>query len=105
MSYDFALDNHIGDVVAPVSGNVVPYEDNSTGFHIFLPENTYLDGMLEALKFAGIEQPSLKKISNLRIDIGHVVSVKSGYAEKGEIIAEIVPKGFNYQAQYSEFQA
>jgi len=98
----FDLNKHSGDVIAPLSGEVVPYEDNSSGLHLYLPNNTYLSGTLAALEFAGIENPNLKYIEFFRLDLGHLQNVKSGFKEKGEVIADIEPKGFNFQALYFE---
>jgi len=90
----YYLDKHSGDVRSPVAGTVYTYQ---YGIKLVLPNKTYPVGILEALNFAGIPNPSLNKISEIEFDIGHVKNPKTGDVEKGEVIGEIEPLGFNYE--------
>ena len=84
----FDIDSHSGDVRAPVAGKVSVYH---SGLTITFPKNTYPAGILEALGFAEITNPSLDKVSRVAFDIGHVKDIATGWAEKGDVIAEIDP--------------
>ena len=94
--WGFDLDGHDGDVLAPVSGVVTTYD---YGLEITLSENTYPAGILDALIFAGVDNPSLDNITRIEIDLGHVKDIKVGGAEKGDVIAEIRPLDFNWEDQ------
>lgn len=94
----FDIDGYIGDVIAPIDGCVSIYKVGKNekgvqnyGLHLVLKENTYIEGIENSLIYAGIENPELKNISNMRIDLGHVKEIKEGCFKKGEVIAEIEP--------------
>ena len=94
----FDIDDYIGDVIAPIDGCVSIYKVDKSekgvqnfGLHLVLEENTYIEGIENALIYAGIENPELINISNMRIDLGHVKEIKEGCFKKGEVIAEIEP--------------
>lgn len=87
----FDIDGHIGDVRAPIGGHIRIYPDDPNGFDITPPDNVYPAGVLEVLAFAGIKNPSLKKITGIRVQFGHAKNIKTGWVEKGEVIAEIEP--------------
>ena len=84
-----------GEVVSPASGTIQKYGDGM-GYHLFLPSGVYIEGIIEALTFSGIENPNLKKISEIRLDLAHADLVE-GTVEKGEVIGDIVPCCGNHQ--------
>jgi len=88
----FDLDGYSGDVRAPWGGTLGIY---NLGLKITLPPNTYPAGILEALSLAGVRNPTLKGISRIQIDLGHVKENKTGWADKGAAIAEIQPYNAN----------
>jgi hypothetical protein len=60
---------------APVSGTVEKYNlDNSvipsSGYHLWLPQGTYIDGIGDALRFGGVTSPDLSLITRIRLDFG-----------------------------------
>jgi hypothetical protein len=82
-----------GEIVAPISGTLEPYYDNGEfiGVHLWFDENLYPEGIIKALQYAGIENPSLEKIYNIRVDIGHIVLTSSGHVNMGDPIGEVDP--------------
>lgn len=96
------IGNVKGAFFAPATGTVSKYiiSGNGTaphtyGYHLFLPDNTYIEGTLEALKFSGISNPDLKKVSEIRLDFGHINIPVEGKVEKGQSIGELLPGPWN----------
>jgi hypothetical protein len=88
------VNSYTGDVVSPVNGYLSPYNDDKgkpLGVQIILDNNEYPLGVLDALRFAGVDNPSLKNITEVNIDFGHIRLTTSGHVNKGQTIAEIVP--------------
>jgi hypothetical protein len=77
-----------GEVIAPASGVITPYHDNPYGFHLTFPTNTFPAGIAEALIFAGVQNPDLSKITDIKLNFGHVI-LQTGTVEKGEIIGDL----------------
>jgi hypothetical protein len=81
-----------GEVLAPASGTISQIRIDVFG--IALDSNTYVSGITEALKFMGIKNPVIKKISWFNIELGHISlrdGVKPGqHVEKGMSFAEII---------------
>jgi hypothetical protein len=99
VSEGFDIDGHNGDVIAPVDGCITTYGSVKSkkdgiipiGLQLVFPKNIFPENILEAFSFAGIENPTLEKISRISIDIGHIKNVITGCHKKGEPIAEIEP--------------
>ena len=87
----FDIESHNGDILAPVSGFLEIYPHDPQSFDITPEENTFPAGILDALSFAGIENPSLDKVTGIRYQFGHVKNIKTGWVEKGDVIADIEP--------------
>jgi hypothetical protein len=77
-----------GEVIAPVSGLITPYYDNPFGFHLTFPSNTYPAGIEAALRFAGIQDPDLSEISEIKLNFGHV-TLLTGTVKKGDSIGDL----------------
>jgi len=87
-----------GGFLAPATGTITKYiisgngtEPHTYGYHLSLPKGTYIEGVLEALKFSGIETPDLNKVSDIKLNIGHVHIPVEGKVEKGQSIGELLP--------------
>jgi hypothetical protein len=76
------------EIIAPASGIVTPYHDNPYGFHLTFPPNTFPMGIEEALRFAGVQNPDLSKISDIKLNFGHVI-LQTGTVEKGDFIGDL----------------
>jgi hypothetical protein len=76
------------EIIAPASGIVTPYYDNPYGFHLTFPPNTFPMGIEEALRFAGVQNPDLSKISDIKLNFGHVI-LQTGTVEKGDFIGDL----------------
>jgi len=81
-------ESYQGEVTAPASGIITPYHDNPYGFHLTFPSTTYPAGIEEALKFAGVQNPDLSKISDIKLNFGHV-TLKTGTVKKGDSIGDL----------------
>lgn len=85
------VNSYNGEVTSPVNGTIQRYDfDGGWGYKIFLPNDIFIDGIIDALKFSGVKNPKLKKISQVTLDLGHVDLVE-GKVEKGKVIGNIVP--------------
>jgi len=76
-----------GEVLAPISGTIIYLREEI--YDLVIPEHVYPEGILEALKFSGVENPRLSLISNIRINFGHV-HLQTGTVEKGQPIGDLV---------------
>lgn len=85
-----------GEVTAPVSGRLVLKNKTYNGFDgyqhgLFFDPNVYPAGIIEALKFAGIQNPDLSKVSNLHLNIAHFNGNEAlGYVTKGQSIGNLI---------------
>ncbi len=94
------INSYKGEALSPVNGTLRSYNDDKgklLGVHISLDQNEYPLGILDALKFAGIENLSLKKIMSVAIDFGHISLIKSGHVNRWEPIGEIIPANNNFK--------
>ena len=98
----FDVEGYIGDVIAPIDGYVSIYKVDKSdkgvqnyGLHLIPQIGMYIDGIENALIFAGIENPNLKYINRISVDLGHVKDIKEGCFKKGEHIAELEPFNTN----------
>jgi len=73
-------------VTAPASGLVPAYDK---GVHLTLPANTHLAGIIDALRFSGINDPDVRYVGKTAIDLGHVKNVVTGRVVKGQKLADV----------------
>lgn len=90
--YGCNVNDFSGEVLAPVSGTLKPYSDGN-GYHLFLPDAVYIEGIEDALKFSGVDNPNLSKIRGIWINFGHLKSISDRpiNVTKGQSIGDIVP--------------
>jgi hypothetical protein len=62
------IDTYSREVVSPIPGTL---SFNGVGYDLTLPDGMYLEGIIEAVKFAGVENPSLDKITYQELSFGH----------------------------------
>jgi len=92
------IDSYTGEVVAPASGSLVHLRENI--YNLVLPNKTYLSGIEDALIFAGIQNPSLSRISKIQLNFGHMTATTTGNVEVGQKIGEIVPAAGHHKLAY-----
>jgi hypothetical protein len=87
-------ESYSGEVIAPLSGLVTTYNDNQgnfLGINLTLDKGIYPEGIIDALKFAGIDDPHLAMIDRISLNMGHVKNVSVGYVQKGDSFADVNP--------------
>jgi hypothetical protein len=70
-------------ILAPIEGILRQHTEcdllgPGCAYHLILPANVYPFGIEEALKFAGIENPQLSLIEDIRLNFGHLSAVVDG---------------------------
>jgi hypothetical protein len=82
-----------GEVIAPADGELSQFGEY--GFALLLPEKAYPDGIEEALKFIGIQNPDLAHISTVQLQFGKYFSSNGtiGPVKKGQSIGDIAVTG------------
>jgi hypothetical protein len=58
------------EVIAPFNGQLLHI--GGQVYDLIFPQNEYPEGIEDVLRFIGVENPDLRKISNLRISFGHI---------------------------------
>jgi hypothetical protein len=90
------IDKYKGEVIAPISGTLI---DCSIEGHPYVyclyPDTFYISGIVDALNFAGINNPKINLISEVRLNIGHfnsfIEGMKNGaHVEIGQSIGDVV---------------
>lgn len=82
------IDKYEGEFIAPIQGVLEP---NPGGYTLRVPEGIYPENIEQALRFAGIQNPDIKKINSIRLELGHLEPYRMGYFEKGEPLGEVIP--------------
>lgn len=86
-----------GEVLAPVPGEIVFIRDTidegypNKIYDLVLPPNTYIEGIEKALVFAGVSNPNLSNVSNLRINFGHIdIPSDLHRVSKGDTLGDVI---------------
>ncbi len=95
------ISNTDGEVVAPADGELKELPEY--GVIVTLPDKVYPAGMEEALKFIGIQNGDLARISNIQLQFGKYLLANgaSGPVKKGQSIGDIaIPSDEPPQLEY-----
>jgi hypothetical protein len=100
------INKYSGEVLAPISGRLVVGDiPGHPNVYLLYPDTFNINGIQDALSFAGIKKPDLFNISEIRLNLGHFHSIienveTEAYVNKGQVIGDIVPVGDHFKIAY-----
>ncbi len=103
------IDDYEGEVFAPISGTLIDCSiEGHPNVYCLYPDTFYINGIIEAFNFAGINNPRINLISEVRINIGHLNSFIDGvnngvHVEKGQSIGDVVWVGNHQKIAYQTY--